>query len=66
MQNDRPRRPNFIMAPEYIPICPVHKCDMVRHTTRRLIIYFQCPHATCECADKAPRKLFAVKRRENP
>jgi hypothetical protein len=60
----RPRRVNFVMLPEFIPICPAHRVDMIAYKSKRLLTYFRCPQDGCECRDKAARKLFSAQRRD--
>ena len=57
---DRPKRANVIFAPEYIPLCPVHNCDMISYSRRQTIVYYRCAIKTCECSDKVTRKVFVV------
>jgi hypothetical protein len=58
----RQYRLNIFMAPEHIPICPEHGCDMRAYKSKRLITYFACPKTGCECTDRSVRKLFTVDR----
>jgi len=60
LQENRPRRANIIIAPEYIPLCPVHGCDMVSYSRRRTIVYYHCAVKGCTCSDKVSRKVFVV------
>jgi hypothetical protein len=55
------------MLPEFIPLCPDHKCDMVSYQRGKIVVYFRCPEEDCRCTDKVARKLFvAVTQTGNP
>lgn len=60
------RRVNFIMAPEFIPICPEHGCDMVSYKRGKVVVRFKCPCFECPHTDKAVRKLFVAVTQVSP
>jgi hypothetical protein len=60
LSKERPRRVNFVMLPEFIPLCPDHQCDMVSYRRGRVVVYYHCPKPDCRCTDKVARKLFVA------
>ena len=62
MSERRPRRVNFILAAEFIPICPVHECDMRPYSRRPNLVYFECPIENCEERGISARKIFRAVR----
>lgn len=60
VKEDRPRRANVVIAPEYIPLCPIHGCDMHAYSHRTSLAYYHCPLEGCRCTDKVSRKRFIV------
>jgi hypothetical protein len=60
VSSSRKHRENMFMAPEFIPLCPVHGCDMIAYKSRKLLTYFRCPQSACDCTDRSARKLFSA------